>query len=99
MIGKTAQWISLVINKDDTPLIKMIPNSLSADDIHANDWNEVHIIAIDNHFKLFINNKLSSEFTEFLPSEKRLDKGMIQLQLHDPGMVVEFRDIQLKVIK
>ena len=90
---------SLVIKKDDTPLIKMIPNALTADDIHTNGWNQVHIIAVDNHFKLFINNKLSSEFTEFLPPEKRLAKGMIQLQLHDPGMVVEFRDIQLKVIK
>jgi len=90
---------SLVINKDDTPQIKMIPNALTADDIHANGWNQVHIIAIDNYFKLLINNKLSSEFTELIPIDKRLDKGMIQLQLHDPGMVVEFKDIQLKVIK
>jgi hypothetical protein len=24
---------------------------------------------------------------------------MIQLQLHDPGMIVQFRDLQLKVLK
>ena len=57
------------------------------------------IIARGNHFQLIINGKLSSEFTEHLPENKRLKKGMIQLQLHDPGMVVEFRDIRLRIIK
>ena len=35
---------------------------------------------------------------EHLPKERRLDKGMIQLQLHDPGMIVEFKDLYLKVL-
>ena len=59
----------------------------------------MRIVARDNHFQLFINGKLSSEFKEHLPQDKRLHKGMIQLQLHDPGMIVEFRDLQLKVFK
>jgi hypothetical protein len=89
----------LVIKENDEPVITAIENALTAGDIHKNGWNEVHIIARGNRFRLFINGKLSSEFTEHLPSDKRLDRGMIQLQLHDPGMVVEFKDIQLKILK
>ncbi len=47
---------------------------------------------------LYINGKLASQFTEHLPSDKRLKRGMMQLQLHDPGMVVEFKNIVLKVL-
>ena len=37
--------------------------------------------------------------TENLKKERRLHSGMIQLQLHDPGMVVKFKDLQIKVLK
>ena len=33
-----------------------------------------------------------------LPVERRLLKGMLQLQLHDPGMIVHFKDVRLKVL-
>ena len=49
--------------------------------------------------KRIINDKLASEFTEHLPTEKRLHRGMIQLQVHDPGMIVQFKDIRLKILK
>ena len=70
-----------------------------AKDIKKNDWNTVHIIAKGNKFQLFINGKLSSEFTENLPEERRLKKGMMQFQLHDLGMIVHFKDVQLKILK
>ena len=89
----------LVINADDSATITEIKDGLSFDDINSQQWNDVHIIARGNHFQLIINGKLSSEFIERLPEAKRLKKGMIQLQLHDPGMIVEFRDIRLKIIK
>lgn len=89
----------LVIAEDDKPTITPIKNALTAKDIRKNDWNAVHIIAKGNRFQLFINGKLSSEFTEHLPQAKRLKSGMIQLQLHDPGMIVHFKDLQLKVLK
>lgn len=88
----------LVIAEDDKPTITPIKNALTAKDIRKNDWNAVHIIAKGNRFQLFINGKLSSEFTEHLPQAKRLKSGMIQLQLHDPGMIVHFKDLQLKVL-
>ncbi|MAE31860.1 MAG: hypothetical protein CMO43_09785 [Verrucomicrobiales bacterium] len=89
----------LVIAKDDKPTITPIKNALTAADIRRGDWNHVHIIARRNNFKLYINGKLSSEFTEHLPKAKRLQGGMIQLQLHDPGMIVQFKALQLKVLK
>jgi len=89
----------LVIGEDDKPTITAIKDALTAADIRKGDWNSVHIIAKGNNFKLFINGKLSSEFTEHLPETKRLKKGMIQLQLHDPGMIVHFKDLRLKLIK
>ena len=89
----------LVIAENDQPTITPIKNALTAVDIRKGDWNHVHIIVEGNLFQLFINGKLSSEFTEHLPQAKRLQSGMIQLQLHDPGMIVQFRDLQLKVLK
>ena len=89
----------LVIDKNDKPIITAIKNGLSVDDLKKGDWNSVHIIAKGNNFKLYINDRLSSEFTEHLPKTKRLKSGLIQLQLHDPGMIVHFRDLKLKVLK
>ena len=89
----------LVIGEDDKPTITPIKDTLTAEDIKKGDWNSVHIIAKGNNFKLYITGKLSSEFTEHLPQAKRLKSGMIQLQLHDPGMIVHFKDLKLKVLK
>ena len=89
----------LVIDENDKPAITPIEGALTAADIKKGDWNHVHIIARGNNFKLFINTKLSSEFTEHLPEVKRLKKGMIQFQLHDPGMIVHFKNLYLKVLK
>ncbi|MCP4772659.1 MAG: DUF1080 domain-containing protein [Planctomycetaceae bacterium] len=87
-----------MIDADDRPHIAPIRNGLQKKDIHRGQWSKVHIIAADNHFMLYINGKLASEFTEHLPSDKRLKRGMMQLQLHDSGMVVEFKNILLKVL-
>ncbi|MDH3584615.1 MAG: DUF1080 domain-containing protein [Phycisphaerae bacterium] len=89
---------SLVIDEKDKPTITPVKDGLKKEDIKKNDWNDVHIIADDNKFQLFINGKLASEFTEHLKQERRLDRGMIQLQLHDPGMVVHFKDVRIKVM-
>lgn len=88
----------LVIDADDQAHITPIRNGLKEEDIHRGQWNTVHIIARKNHCMLYINGKLASEFTEHLPSHKRLQRGMLQLQLHDPDMVVEFKEIVLKLL-
>ncbi|MCH7918351.1 MAG: DUF1080 domain-containing protein [Planctomycetes bacterium] len=89
----------LVIDEDDKPTVTPIAGALTAGDIRKGDWNRVHVIARGNNFKFYINGKLASEFTEHLSKERRLDSGMIQLQLHDPGMIVHFKDIRLKILR
>lgn len=88
----------LVIDQNDKPSITPIDGALTIADIRKGGWNDVHVIARGNHFRLFINDKLSSEFIEHLPAHRRLDKGLIQLQLHDPGMIVHFRDVKIKIL-
>jgi hypothetical protein len=89
----------LVIDENDKPTLTKIEGAVTKEDINKGGWNTVHVIAKGNNFKFSINGKPASEFTEHLPIEKRLDKGMIQLQLHDPGMIVHFKDIRLKILK
>ncbi|MHC4249255.1 MAG: 3-keto-disaccharide hydrolase [Planctomycetota bacterium] len=89
----------LVIDRDDRPRKSKIEGAVTREDINKGEWNTVHVIARGSNFRFFINGKLASEFTERLPAEKRLHRGMIQLQLHDPGMIVHFKDIRLKLPK
>lgn len=88
----------LVIDEDDQPTLTKIDGALTIDDVHKGGWNDVHLIAKGNRFQFFINGKPASEFIEHLPAERRLDRGMIQLQLHDPGMVVQFKDLRIKIL-
>lgn len=86
----------LVIGADETPWLTRIEDPLTVDDVNRRpEWNRVHIIAQGNHCRFFINGKLSSEFTDNAESG-RLEEGGIALQLHDPGIHVEFKDIRLK---
>ena len=89
---------SLVIDKNDKPTITAIENGLKEEDIRKGDWNAVHLLARGNYFKFVINGKTSAEFTERLPKERRLHEGMIQLQLHNPKMLAEFKDLQLRIL-
>jgi hypothetical protein len=89
----------LVIDEKDKPTLTKIKGAVTKADIKKGEWNHVRIIAKDNNFKFYINGKLASEFTEHLKKKRRLDKGMIQLQLHDPGMIVQFKDLQIRIDK
>ncbi len=89
----------LVIDENDNPTVTKIDGAVTVGDIRKDDWNEVHVVAKGNSFRFFINGKPASEFTEHLPPDRRLAKGMIQLQLHDPGMVVYFKDLRIKILE
>ncbi len=89
----------LTIDENDQPTVRPIVGAVQAADIRKGDWNDAHIVVRGNRFQFFINGKPAAEFIEHLPKEKRLDKGMIQLQLHDPGMIVQFKDLWIKVLK
>jgi hypothetical protein len=84
----------LLIKADGSTETTSIPNGLTLEDIIAHQWNHVHVIAQGNHLQFFINGTLSSELRDEFQSYFK--SGMIALQIHDPGMVVEFKDIQLK---
>ncbi len=86
----------LTIDRQDKPTITPISDGLTTNDIRPGDWNDARIIARGNHFKFYINDKLASEFTEHLPAERRLLCGMLQLQIHDPKMIVQFKDLRVK---
>lgn len=85
----------LVIDADETPHHSKIEATLTAEDVHRRDWNNVRIIARGNRFQFFINGKLASEFTDNA-KQGQLNHGAIGLQLHDKGMHVEFKDLFLK---
>ena len=87
----------LVIDQADNPTLSKIADAVAVKDIHQHQWNNVHVIVKGNRHWFSINEKPSSEFIEHLPKAKRLRSGMIQLQLHDPGMIVEFRELWIKV--
>jgi hypothetical protein len=87
--------MSLVIDENGKPHVAQINDSRTADHICKGDWNDVRVVARVNNFWFF---GLASEVTENLPLENRLDKGLIALQVHDPGRVVRFRDIRINAL-
>jgi hypothetical protein len=89
----------LVIDEQDQPTVTPVEGTVTLADIEKGGWNEVHLVVQGNQFKFFINGKPASEFTEHLPKGKRLTKGMILLQLHNPEMIVHYKDIRLKILK
>ena len=85
----------LVIDEKGEGHHSKIKNAVQVEEIKKGEWNTCRIVAQGNHFQFFINGKLSSEFTDKL-NGKQLSKGFIGLQLHDKGMIVEFKDLFLK---
>ncbi len=85
----------LLIDEQGNMHSSKIENPVKLADINKHDWNEGHIIAQGNKFQFFINGKLASGFTDNI-KQGHLESGMIGLQLHDKGMVVQFKNIFLK---
>jgi hypothetical protein len=60
------------------------------------DWNEVVIIAKDNHIRHYMNGRLILDFTD--DPELTLGDGVIALQLHaGKPMWAEFKEIRVKI--
>ncbi|MCH2571439.1 MAG: DUF1080 domain-containing protein [Planctomycetes bacterium] len=85
----------LVIKENGRIESTQISDAVSADDICKRNWNRVRLIANGNRLRFFINGKLSSEVIDQQPQE-RLLRGFIGLQLHDKGMRVQFKDLEIK---
>ena len=85
---------SLLIAKDGKTSFTTLPDALKKEDIHKHGWNEMHIVAKGRKLSFSINGKVASEFIDNKP--EYLKSGIMGLQIHDAGMITEFRNIQLK---
>jgi len=66
--------------------------------IKVGDWNEIHIIVINNRMKHYINGVLMSDVTDE-DLVKRKMNGLLGLQVHVmPTMKVEYRDLYIKLL-
>jgi hypothetical protein len=86
---------SLIITPDQSAISSKLKNVIPLNEIRKHDWNSIRIIAKGNHFRFEINDKVAAAFTD-LAAKGQLTSGAIGLQLHDKGMHVEFRKLQLK---
>ena len=86
----------LVIHEDGkTGTQSKIDGAITLDEIKKHGWNDCRIVAKGQHLQFYINGKLASEFIDNA-SEGKLESGSIGIQLHDKGMIVEFKDIFLR---
>lgn len=75
------------------------PEKEILDSYKKKDWNEYTIIAKGNHLIHKVNGKVSVDVTDG-DASKSVAEGILALQLHaGPPMTVQFKDIQLKVLK
>ena len=87
-----------LLNTDKEPTITgSVGNSDSLKrNIKEGDWNEIHIIVINNRMKHYINGVLMSDVTDE-DIVKRKMKGLLGLQVHVMAtMKVEYRDLYIK---
>lgn len=86
----------VTIQQDGTKQRERIEGAVEPGDIERGGWNHVHVVAKANRLWFTINGKIASEVID-LEEAKRLEKGLIGLQLHGGDtMEVEFRDLKLK---
>ncbi len=88
----------LIIDENDRGHASQLANAVTLADINLHGWNDAHIIANGNHFQFLINGKVASEFTDNMATGG-LERGFIGLQLHDKGMIVQFKDVFLKELR
>ncbi len=63
------------------------------------DWHEYHLTCIGQRITLRVDGRLAAEVEDNDPRRREL-QGILALQLHSgPPTVVQFKDLQLKVIK
>jgi hypothetical protein len=62
--------------------------------LHAPDtWFTQHIIARGNHIIIKVNDKV---VVDYVDEQNRFMKGYLALQQHDPGTVVQYRNLMMR---
>lgn len=90
---------SVTIGADGKKTPKRFADSAKlAKGIHAGEWNDFRVVAVDNKLQHFINGAMTAEVIDE-QSEKAAKKGVIALQIHQgPPMVVRFKNIKIRKI-
>ena len=66
--------------------------------IKIGEWNDVVLIAKDNHITYSINGHLMTDLTDDSP--KALKEGVLALQLHQGyTMEIQFKDVKIKMLE
>ena len=62
------------------------------------EWFTMHIVVIGDTFRVSVNDKVLYEYVQppGVTIPRRINKGVIAFQQHDPGSVVRYRNILLK---
>ncbi|MDE0103702.1 MAG: DUF1080 domain-containing protein [Bryobacterales bacterium] len=85
----------LLIEQDGQGRLESLEGHIQVGDIAVRGWNSCRIVARGDHLQFFINGLLSSELID-RGDAGRLNRGLVALQIHDKGTVVQFRDILLR---
>ena len=68
-----------------------------ADALHSNDWNELMVRAVGPNIQIWLNGKLTIEYTETDASIAR--EGIIALQIHSgPPTEAWYRHVRIRVL-
>lgn len=63
--------------------------------LRAGDWNELMVRAIENHIQIWLNGKLTVEYTETDPEIAR--QGIVALQIHSgPPTEAWYRNVRIR---
>lgn len=101
--SSSAETVSSLISNNAWTKVH-IDKSLGSSDalkekIKQEDWNEIRLVIQGNRLKHYVNGVLMSDVTDQDPINSKAE-GLIGLQVHvGPAMKVEYRNIQLKVIR
>jgi hypothetical protein len=75
------------------------PEKEILESVKKEDWNDYEVVAQGNHLVHKVNGKVTIDVTDN-ETARQVFKGILALQLHaGPPMTVQFKDIQLKVLK
>jgi hypothetical protein len=73
--------------------------------VEDDEWFNYHIVVQGKTIRIYINNELMVEYTEpdhtYRPESMKgrlLSSGTIALQCHDPGSIVYYKNIKIKIL-
>jgi hypothetical protein len=93
--GEKTVWTADT-KRENTPLPES--NAQLKQEVKANDWNDVVLVANGNHITYTINGHLMTDLTDESP--KALKEGVLALQLHHGFvMTIQFKDIEMKTLE